>query len=448
MSEVWRGVDLRLDRPVAVKLLDRAGLADPTMMQRLDREARTVARLAHPNIVAMYDAGADDGVPYLVMELVDGHSLQALLANGPLDAAHAVTIAAQICDALETAHRAGVVHRDIKPANILITPAGVVKVCDFGIARLQSATQGGLTGPAIAIGTSDYIAPEQASGETIDGRADLYALGCVLYTMLTGSPPFTGDPLGVVWQHLNRTPLPVASHRQGIPNELNALVDRLLAKNPAARPATAAEVRAQLVRLSEQRMTPPPAAVPITAARPSARASATVVARTQTMPTLDPHDEKPSARGIRLGPIGIATVAIGAAVLAALTVLALQTAGGSRPQAGPPSTAASSDPTTAASPTGGPAERVNALRITLQAQVDAGHLDLDDAEDLDNKIDDIERYVARGEVDKAAKELADLRTKLEDLRKDDKITTAGYEAVLTSLDQLADGLPPVNGNRG
>jgi serine/threonine-protein kinase len=441
---VWRGVDLRLDRPVAVKLLDRAGLADPTMLQRLDREARTVARLAHPNIVAMYDAGADDGVPYLVMELVDGDSLQAMLGNGPLDVADAMAVAVQICDALQAAHRDGVVHRDIKPANVLITPAGAVKVCDFGIARLQSTEHAGLTGPATAIGTSAYMAPEQASGDTVDARADLYALGCVLYAMLTGGPPFTGDsPLSVVWQHLHRPPAPVAAHRPGIPAALDALVSQLLAKNPADRPASAAEVRARLVPPPDQPPTPASSDGPTVTAQPAGttRARAAVVARTQTMPALDPHDEPPTVRGVRLGRIGIAAVALGAAVLAALVVLALQTVGGSQPQAGSPAT--SVPPTNA---TGGPAERVNALRVSLQSQVKAGQLDADDAMDLSNTIDDIGRRLAKGELDKAAKEVANLRSNLVDLHTDNKITTTGYQALLSTLDQLANSLPPVNGN--
>ena len=141
-------------------------------------------------------------MPYLVMELIDGTSVAALLAGGPLPVHQAVDVARQICDALAVAHARGVVHRDIKPANILLTIDGTVKVCDFGIARLIHQQQTDLTAPHTAIGTSAYMAPEQASGAAVDARTDLYALGCVLYAMLTGQPPFTGDnPLTVMWQH-------------------------------------------------------------------------------------------------------------------------------------------------------------------------------------------------------------------------------------------------------
>src|SRR5262249_27968546 len=139
MATVWRGVDQRLDRPVAVKILDRAALTDSSLMARFDLEARAGARLTPPNVVAGHDAVEDDGVPYLVIELVDGQSLAELLQDGPLAIGQAVSIAAQVCDALEAAHSTGVVHRDVKPANILIGPSGAVKVCDFGIARLPLA---------------------------------------------------------------------------------------------------------------------------------------------------------------------------------------------------------------------------------------------------------------------------------------------------------------------
>src|SRR5690606_30567652 len=185
MAEVWRGEDLRLERRVAVKLLGES--TDPDRLARFRREARTVARLSHPNIVTGHDLGVDGGVTYLVMELIEGTSLATRLAKGPLTVGDAVAIAGQVCDALAAAHAAGIVHRDIKPGNILLTPAGTVKVCDFGIARLLHASPTQLTTTGTVIGTSEYMAPEQASGAPVDGRTDLYALGCVLYAMLTGS---------------------------------------------------------------------------------------------------------------------------------------------------------------------------------------------------------------------------------------------------------------------
>ena len=184
------------------------------------------------------------------------------------------------------------VHRDIKPANILLNQAGTVKVCDFGIARLLRGSQATLTAPASTIGTSHYMAPEQAAGGPVDARTDLYALGCLLYAMLTGQPPFTGDnPLRVLWQHLNEPAPALSSVRSGIPADLDRLVGQLLAKNPADRPATATEVRDRLTSLSSGAQSTTVIGVgPRTPAPGSAepvRAAASVVAHTRTMPAFD-----------------------------------------------------------------------------------------------------------------------------------------------------------------
>ena len=251
MGAVWRGRDLRLDRPVAVKVMAGDALIDPSAVERFDREARTVARLTHPNIVAVYDFGSDGADSYLVMELVEGRSVADLIARGPLSVAQAVTIAAQTCDGLAAAHAAGVVHRDVKPANLIVIPAGVVKVCDFGIARLQHAVgQSRLTGSAVAMGSSRYMAPEQVLDQPVDERADLYGLGCTIYAMLTGGPPFPGDnPIAVVEQHVTQPPPDVRSRRPEVPADLAELVNRLLAKAPADRPADARAVAARLAAM-------------------------------------------------------------------------------------------------------------------------------------------------------------------------------------------------------
>src|SRR4029450_10436881 len=164
MACVWAGVDTRLDRPVAVKVLDGADSADAVMLERLDHEARTLAALAHPNIVAVYDLGADAGVPYVVMELVRGDDLGRRLTHGGFDVGEAVRFAMQVCAALQAARDSGVIHRDIKPDNILLTESGLVKVCDFGIARLLRSQQSRMTNSAAAVGTAMDMAPEQATG--------------------------------------------------------------------------------------------------------------------------------------------------------------------------------------------------------------------------------------------------------------------------------------------
>jgi hypothetical protein len=443
-AAVWAGLDTRLARPVAIKLLDGAARVDPVMVQRLDREARTVAGLAHPNVVTVYDVGTDGGVPYLVMELVEGENLQHRLAHGPLQPSEAIGIAVQICDALQAAHEASVIHRDIKPDNILLTRAGSVKVCDFGIARLQQATQVHLTASTTTVGTSEYMAPEQATGGPVDARTDLYALGCVLYAMLTGGPPFSGDnPMRVLWQHIHESPLPVASHRAGIPLDLETVVAHLLAKNPAARPSGAAQVRARLAQLPDMPDSPVAALAAALAAEPppaSAHARAAVVTPTRTMAALDGAlESSPISTGLRLGPAGIAAVAIGAAALTAL-VIAFFTAAKPTQQVTAPasSTATVGSVSTVATPSGA---SVDAIRATIQAQAQAGQLSANDANDIASRLNDIDHNLARGRADQAAQKLNDLRDRLLELRNNNKITKAGYSAILTALNQLAGTLP-------
>ncbi len=443
MAAVWRGVDTRLDRPVAVKVLDATARLDRTMLQQLDREARTVARLAHPNIVAIYDMGTDGDTAYLVMELIEGDDLQQRLARGPLAVGPAVEIAAQVCAALEAAHGAGVVHRDIKPANILLTGAGAVKVCDFGVARMQQGTGPRTTNPALTVGTCDYMAPEQAAGGDVDERTDLYALGCVLYAMLAGSPPFSGsDPMDVLRRQVHERPLPLASHRPDIPADLDALVGRLLAKNPADRPAGADQVRARLAHISGHPIAPS-AAVATGLAHP-AHARATVVSRTQTLPVMDTGEDVPVRNGVRLGPAGIVAVALGAAALAAVLVagILLFTAR-SVPQAGAPGTTPtviSESATPTASPSEVPAGSVDAVRATLQSQVAAGAVDDNAASDLNDRLDEIARDLDEGETRKAAKNVGEVRRKLAEFHRDDMITTEAYTAILASLEMLASTL--------
>ncbi|GAA1296687.1 Stk1 family PASTA domain-containing Ser/Thr kinase [Pseudonocardia xinjiangensis] len=254
MSEVHRGLDTRLGRDVAIKVL-RADLArDPQFQMRFRREAQNAAALNHPAIVAVYDTGevaAESGtLPYIVMEYVDGQTLREIVkTTGPMTQQRVIEVMADVCAALDFSHRHNIIHRDVKPANIMINRAGAVKVMDFGIARALGEGQN-VTQTAAVIGTAQYLSPEQARGEAVDARSDVYAAGCVLFELLTGDPPFTGDtPVAVAYQHVREDPRRPSDVNPSIPAALDAVVLKALSKNPLNRYQSAAEMRSDLVRV-------------------------------------------------------------------------------------------------------------------------------------------------------------------------------------------------------
>jgi serine/threonine-protein kinase len=250
MAEVFRGLDVRLGRDVAVKVL-RADLArDPSFQQRFRREAQSAASLNAPCIVSVYDTGEDAGVPYIVMEYVDGRTLRDVLqTEGRLLPQRALEVVADICAALDVAHGAGIVHRDIKPANVMLTSRGEVKVMDFGIARAVADTSSTMTQTAAVIGTAAYLSPEQARGEHVDARSDIYSTGCLLYELVTGNPPFTGDsPVAVAYQHVREDPTPPSAYDESMPAAVDSVVLKAMAKNPANRYQSADEMREDLLR--------------------------------------------------------------------------------------------------------------------------------------------------------------------------------------------------------
>ncbi|MFD4973058.1 serine/threonine-protein kinase [Streptomyces sp. NPDC058424] len=267
VGEVWRASDQMLGRPVAVKLL-RAG--ERTDTARFRREAQIAACLNHPNVVSMYDFGSHGDQLYLVMELVDGWSLaQERALRGSLAPHEASGIAAQIAAGLSAAHRQGVVYRDIKPANVMLTPDRTVKIADFGIARFADEEASTLTATGKILGTADYLAPERALGRPAQTASDVYSLGCVLYELLTGRPPFSGaTSLAVVQQHVGAAPPPPALLWGDIPQSLSDYLLQLLSKEPAQRP-TATQAADWL---STTGLTPPPAQSPGTAALPAVTA--------------------------------------------------------------------------------------------------------------------------------------------------------------------------------
>jgi serine/threonine-protein kinase len=257
MAEVHIGYDRRLGRTVAIKIL-RSDLArDPSFQNRFRREAQSAAALNHPAIVAVYDTGEDviteptgvvAHVPFIVMEYVEGHTVRDILQDGaavPID--EALEITAGVLSALEYSHHAGIVHRDIKPANVMLTPTGAVKVMDFGIARAMADSAATMTQTQAVIGTAQYLSPEQARGETVDARSDLYSTGCLLFELLTGRPPFTGDsPVAVAYQHVRENPPAPSAIASDVPEALDRVVLKSLAKDREARYQTADEFRSDL----------------------------------------------------------------------------------------------------------------------------------------------------------------------------------------------------------
>ena len=335
MSEVHLARDVRLHRDVAVKVL-RADLArDPSFYLRFRREAQNAAALNHPAIVAVYDTGEAETpagpLPYIVMEYVDGVTLRDIVHNdGPLPPRRAIEIIADACQALNFSHQNGIIHRDVKPANIMISTTNAVKVMDFGIARAIADSGNSVTQTAAVIGTAQYLSPEQARGDSVDARSDVYSLGCVLYEILTGEPPFTGDsPVSVAYQHVREDPVPPSTRHQGISADLDAVVLKALAKNPDNRYQTAAEMRADLVRVHNGE-TPEAPKVFTDAERTSLMAASGPGhggPRSDPLPRQRLSDTDPDRMG---GPVGRWVVAV--AVLAVLTivvVIAFNTFGGS-----------------------------------------------------------------------------------------------------------------------
>ncbi|KAA1420174.1 Stk1 family PASTA domain-containing Ser/Thr kinase [Nocardioides humilatus] len=272
MAEVRKGIDTRLGRVVAVKRLRTDLASDSTFQARFRREAQSSASLNHPAIVAVYDTGEemkDDGgtqvaQPYIVMEFVAGRTLRDILREGrKILPERALEITSGVLSALDYSHRAGIIHRDIKPGNVMLTPAGDVKVMDFGIARAISDAASSMTQTAAVVGTAQYLSPEQARGESVDSRSDVYSAGCLLYELLTGRPPFVGDsPVAVAYQHVREPAMPPSHHDADLTSQIDAIVMKSLAKRVEDRYQSAAEMRADIERYLAGRpvsaVAPPP----------------------------------------------------------------------------------------------------------------------------------------------------------------------------------------------
>ena len=408
MARVYAATDLVLGRQVAVKVLDPALARDPEFLARFGREARTAAMLpTHTGIVTIFDSGQDGGAAYLVMELVTGRTLaQALSSYGRFQPAVSCRIALDVCRALAVAHGAGLVHRDIKPANIMLTNSDAVKVVDFGIARTQAGD--GLTRTGAVLGSPSYMAPEQITGGAVDARTDLYALGAVLYEMLTGSPPFASeDSFAVLTRHLNEVPAPPSTINPEVPAEVDRIVGTLLAKSPAQRPGNAEQAAQMLAAFAGA-----PARDMATVALTPPAANRTRQFMPMTLPpSEDAGEQAPKRRGVLAG------FAIIAAAVAAAVIYTMLPGSGAAPAASKSTTSAhtsaaqtsatsaattpsaTDSATDTATPTGSPtdaASAVAALEQTVNAEVASGDVDANAQQDLEDAIQNMQQTIGDG----------------------------------------------------
>lgn len=449
-GQVWRADDLELGRPVAVKLLQQSGTTGHVPPDAIRAEARKAARLVHPNVVAVYDVvTADDGSAFLVMELVDGPNLAEVLrttAHGQAASAEVADVAVQIARALDAAHAAGVVHCDIKPGNLLLAPDGTVKVTDFGIAA-TSVTAAAATGSGqnrVLLGTASYVSPEQVRGQPATPASDWYALGCVLYELLAGRPPFVADTIEeVLGQHIHTAPVPIQTIRPDVNGNLAAVVMALLAKDPNQRPSSARTVSAAV---SGSRAPDPSG-------------------QTQVLPVLDSvppaaaaHDAPMTRRRRRLLPI--AAIATAALILAAAVAVwrdSTTSTDAGQPQPGlttsataaprpssprpsatrsTPKSPASKTPTAASLDTGAALTTLAQL-LRQQGRGREAKVGREAAKDIDQVAADL----AAGETDKAAEKYRDTRKRLTEAQRDGRwIPTPQITALLGQLDRtLVEG---------
>jgi serine/threonine protein kinase len=432
MAEVYLATDRVLDRPVAFKVLGGWLANDGTFVERFRREALAAARISHPNLVAVFDAGSEDGVHYIVMEHVPGETLADVLRKeGRLHPDRATKIAASVADALGVAHAARIVHRDVKPANVMLTPDGRTKLMDLGIAR--SIGGASITHASSILGTAGYVSPEQARGDPVDHRSDIYSLGCVLYEMLTGRQPFEAqDPLAVAYKHVHETPVPPTTLEPSIPPALEAVTLRAMAKEPAERFQSVADMGSAL----DDRTTP---VAPVTATTPMSPVPTTPLpsARTDTLP-------RRADRVRRRRPLVPLLLVL--AALALIGGLAFALFGGDRPPglarpADSPSPSASSSPSSSPSTTPTPIDSVAGAVAALQAVVAQGVSDgtITDkaAEEIQKGLDGALHEFDGGDTEKALEKLGDLEGKVDELIDHDEIAHSEKQKLSKAIEDLA-----------
>src|SRR5829696_4918442 len=433
MGQVYRARDRVLERTMAVKVLSPAATQDRELVARFGREARAAAALHHPNIVTVFDSGADGDLHYLVMEYVDGQSLAGLLRQeGVLEPRRAAEVGCQVCQALAAAHAGGLVHRDIAPGNVLVDQAGLVKVADFGIAKLTAATT--MTGDGMLLGTAAYLAPEQAQGRPVDGRSDLYGLGCVLYELVTGAPPFAGDsPVAVAARQVTEQPIPPSHRNPRVSPALEAVVLTALAKQPADRYQSAAAMAQDLDRVIAD-------------------------AGADSMPLVDPGAGLPTDRLPSVIPAGAARrrpgwvpwALVAALGIIVLVAVALWPRGADPPAAqqqptGPPASTAAPPATPAATtPPTQPQGELPAALANLAQVITAGQQQAmvdNSAEDLLKQAEEVLRAAQEGKAEDVDKKLQDRRRKAEEQIDKGKIRDPAGGQVRQAVAQFSQLVP-------
>jgi eukaryotic-like serine/threonine-protein kinase len=449
MAEVYLATDRVLDRSVAVKTLGVWLASDATFVERFRREALASARISHPNLVAVFDAGSEGGVHYIVMEHVPGETLADVIRReGPIRPDRAKRIGRNVAAALGVAHAAGIVHRDVKPANVMLTPDGRTKLMDLGIAR--SIEGESITRASSILGTAGYISPEQARGDHVDHRSDVYSLGCVMYEMLTGRPPFTaGDPVAVAYQHVHEAPAPPSSLEPSVPPSLEAVTLRAMEKDPAARFQSVADMSSAL----GDRTGP----APVTATTPLVPVEGTtplpIVASTETVPRR--ADRPPRRRP--LVPLLLCIVA-----LVLLGSLAYALIAGEEPSAlGPPgspspSVSPSPSPSTSPSPSPSPSpapvdpvqEAVAALQAVVTEGVSEGNISENAAEEIQNGLDDALDTFAEGDIEEAVEKLGNLERVIDELVDSDEIAQSEEHKLDRAIEDLAEQMSLASSSEG
>ncbi len=316
MATVYRGTDTVLGRAVAIKVLAPQFAQDPAFVDRFRREAQAAARLNHPNLVGVYDTGSDNGTHFIVMEYVEGRTIEDFLSKGGrMMPERAIEVATAVCDGLAYAHREAVIHRDIKSGNIMITKQGRVKVMDFGIARITT-TPDTLSQTAAVLGTAAYLSPEQAQGEPVDARTDIYSLGVVIHEMLVGHVPFRGESaVAVAYKQVHENPPPPSKENADVSPALDAVVMRALAKNPANRYQTADELKADLQRASRDEVVEATPLLPASETQAIARPPPGA-GTTQALPPQPPPARRRWGFGILVGVLIAAALGVGLYFLA------------------------------------------------------------------------------------------------------------------------------------